>query len=145
MASTRSFAPVRSLENRGRKLCVVTTKFLGYEISVTRKGDLLTGGQRTANGRIMLRMPRKVVQKYLDRYSEKGKIIHRVDLLSETDFCQFVEKLYSIAGYLAPASGVSGTSKSQPFTEALWRLRLAATAPGRCRVFRGAPESLGAV
>jgi group II intron reverse transcriptase/maturase len=61
-------------------------KFLGYEISVTRNGDLLTEGQRTTNGRIMLRMPRKVVQKYLDRYSKKSKITHCAELLSETDY-----------------------------------------------------------
>ena len=41
---------------------------------------------RATNGRIMLRMPRRVVQKHLDRYSRSGKAIHRAELLSETDY-----------------------------------------------------------
>ena len=60
-------------------------KFLGYEITVTREGNLISeDGRRATNGRIALLMPRKVVHKYRDRYSKKGKIIHRTELITET-------------------------------------------------------------
>jgi len=62
-------------------------KFLGYEITVTRCGSLLSdNGRRTTNGNIALLMPRKVVDKYRDRYSRKGKIVHRAELIAETDY-----------------------------------------------------------
>jgi Type II intron maturase len=61
--------------------------FLGYEITVTRCGSLLSdNGSRTTNGNIALLMPRKVVTKYRDRYSRKGKIAHRNELNNETDY-----------------------------------------------------------
>jgi group II intron reverse transcriptase/maturase len=62
-------------------------KFLGHEITTTRKGCLLDErGRRTTNGRISLLMPQKVVRKYRGRLSEKGQIIHRTELLSDTDY-----------------------------------------------------------
>jgi group II intron reverse transcriptase/maturase len=61
--------------------------FLGYEIKVTRCGSLVAdNGERTTNGNIALLMPRKVVAKYRDRYSKKGKITARPDLIPETDY-----------------------------------------------------------
>jgi len=62
-------------------------KFLGYEITVTRCGSLLSGdGKRYSNGNIALLMPRKVVVKYRARYSKRGKIVHRPELTPETDY-----------------------------------------------------------
>jgi group II intron reverse transcriptase/maturase len=67
-------------------------KFLGHEIMVIRAGDKITRygiakeGRRAANGGITLLMPRTVVQKYLQRYSKKGKIIHRAELMAESDY-----------------------------------------------------------
>src|SRR5947209_12069900 len=56
-------------------------KFLGYEITVTRCGSLISdNGSRTTNGNVALLMPRKVVAKYRDRYSRKGKIAPRAEL-----------------------------------------------------------------
>jgi group II intron reverse transcriptase/maturase len=61
--------------------------FLGYEIKVIRDGNLISSdGRRARNGCITLRMPRKVVCKYRDRYSKGGKVIHSAELLAESDF-----------------------------------------------------------
>jgi len=62
-------------------------KFLGYEITVTRCGTLISdNGSRATNGNIALLIPPKVVAKYRDRYSRKGKIVHRAELIAETDY-----------------------------------------------------------
>jgi group II intron reverse transcriptase/maturase len=62
-------------------------KFLGYEITVTREGSLISeNGKRATNGKIALLMPQKVVHKYRDRYSKRGKILHRAELLADTDY-----------------------------------------------------------
>jgi hypothetical protein len=62
-------------------------KFLGYEISITREGSLLSDrGRRNTNGRITFRMPRSVVQRYRDQFSKRGKISHRSILVAETDY-----------------------------------------------------------
>jgi group II intron reverse transcriptase/maturase len=62
-------------------------KFLGYEITVTRCGSLISdNGRRTTNGNIALLMPQKVVANYRDRYCRKGKIVHRAELMPETDY-----------------------------------------------------------
>jgi len=64
--------------------------FLGYEIKVTRDGNLISNhgehGKRAANGCITLLMPRKVVLKYRERYSRNGKIVHRGELALESDY-----------------------------------------------------------
>jgi group II intron reverse transcriptase/maturase len=62
-------------------------QFLGYEVQVTRCGSLVSSnGRRSTNGNIALLMPRKVIAKYRDRYSRKGKIVPRADLTPETDY-----------------------------------------------------------
>jgi Type II intron maturase/Reverse transcriptase (RNA-dependent DNA polymerase) len=62
-------------------------KFLGYEVKVTRCETLISdNGRRTTNGNIALLMPRKVVVRYRDRYTMKGKIAHRAELTPETDY-----------------------------------------------------------
>jgi len=64
-----------------------SAKFLGYEIKVTRCGSLVSDhGRRTTNGNIALLMPRRVVGKYRDRYSNEGKTAARPDLIPETDY-----------------------------------------------------------
>ena len=63
--------------------------FLGYEIEVTRQGDLLDEcGRRATNGYITLLMPQKVVRQYRSRFSRggKGKITGRIDLLHDRDY-----------------------------------------------------------
>ena len=61
-------------------------RFLGYEIKTAREGSLITGGKRATNGRIQLLVPQDVVSKYHARYSRNGKVIHRAELLNESDY-----------------------------------------------------------
>src|SRR5262249_31870730 len=62
--------------------------FLGYEITVTRRNDLVSAksGHREANGNIALLMPEKVVEKVWDQYSKRGKILHRPEVISDSAF-----------------------------------------------------------
>jgi group II intron reverse transcriptase/maturase len=62
-------------------------KFLGYEVKVTRCETLIADdGRRATNGNIALLMPQKVVQKYRSRYSKEGKIVHKAELIADTDY-----------------------------------------------------------
>jgi group II intron reverse transcriptase/maturase len=62
-------------------------KFLGYEITVTREGNLISGNdKRAANGCIALLMPQGVVSKYRGRYSKGGKVQCRAELLADSDY-----------------------------------------------------------
>jgi group II intron reverse transcriptase/maturase len=70
-------------------------RYLGYEITVTRHADLLTGGKRATNGRITLLMPRKVVTRYMGYFSKKGKITHKSVLILENDYT-IVQRYQSI-------------------------------------------------
>jgi len=86
-------------------------KFLGYEISTTRKGCLLDErGRRATNGKITLLMPQKVVSKYLDRFSISGTVSHRTELLHDTDYT-IVERyqgvLRGLYNYYCMATNVS--------------------------------------
>jgi group II intron reverse transcriptase/maturase len=62
-------------------------RFLGYELTVSRCNSLIAeNGKRATNGRIALLMPRAVTHKYRSRYSKKGKITHRPELIVEADY-----------------------------------------------------------
>jgi len=62
-------------------------KFLGYEIKVSRSTTHIgEDGRRTTNGNIILSMPQQVVRNYKAKYSEDGKIIHRTELLNDSDY-----------------------------------------------------------
>ncbi len=62
-------------------------KFLGYEITVTRCNSLIsTNGKRSTNGVMALLMPRKVGLDLQSRFSREGKIVHRAELLADTDY-----------------------------------------------------------
>ncbi len=64
-----------------------SAKFLGYEVTTVRNGNLIAkDGRRASNGRIVLLMPSKVVGKYRNLYSKGGKVIHRAGLLADTDY-----------------------------------------------------------
>ncbi len=114
-------------------------KFLGYEITVTRCGDLLSGdGRRRNNGKITLRMPRTVVQKYLDRHGRNGKIIHRVELLPESDYTiiqRYQSVLRGIYNYYCMAINV-GTRKRMSYIRWVLETSLTKTlaCKHRCRV-----------
>jgi hypothetical protein len=86
-------------------------KFLGYEITVSKVGDLIAGdGRRATNGKIALLMPRKVVDKYIDRFSKKGRATHEPELRSETDFTvisRYQAVLRGVYNYYCMAVNVS--------------------------------------
>jgi len=86
-------------------------KFLGYELTVTRKGSLISDNEKRAtNGAIALLMPQKVVRQYRDRYSKKGKIVHRSELEADTDYTiiqRYQAVLKGIYNYWCMAVNVS--------------------------------------
>jgi group II intron reverse transcriptase/maturase len=62
-------------------------KFLGYEVTASRCNTLLDKrGVRSTNGRIALLMPRTAVTRLQAHYSEKGKAVHRSELLADSDY-----------------------------------------------------------
>ncbi len=62
-------------------------KFLGYEIATQIVQDKLDVKKRRAtNGNISLRVPAKVIKDKCAKYMRRGKIIHRAELIHETDF-----------------------------------------------------------
>jgi hypothetical protein len=84
---------------------------LGYEITVTRDGNLIsTNGRRAANGGIALLMPQKVAREYRKTYSKEGKVTHRAELLSETDYTilqRYQAVLRGLYNYYCMATNVS--------------------------------------
>ena len=52
-------------------------RFLGYDITVQHSRDKITGGRRTVNGTIALRVPRDVIKAQTARYRRRGKPSHR--------------------------------------------------------------------
>ena len=95
-------------------------RFLGYEITVTRQGSLISAdgkgaategiNRRATNGKITLLMPKKVVDKYRDRFGSKGKIIHSAELMAETEYTivsRYQSVLRGIYNYYCMAINVS--------------------------------------
>jgi len=85
-------------------------RFLNFEIKVIRQGSLIgVDGRRAANGCISLLMPRDVVSKYLQRYSRGGKVIHRTDVLHDSDYTimqRYQGVLVGLYNYYCMASNV---------------------------------------
>src|SRR5690349_5027682 len=61
-------------------------RFLGYEITVQHGNTKLTGGIRSANGRIALRVPRDVIKAKCAPYRRRGKPWHRPGLQNLPDY-----------------------------------------------------------
>jgi group II intron reverse transcriptase/maturase len=61
-------------------------RFLGYEITVQHCNTKLTGGIRSANGRIALRIPRDVIKAKCAPYRRRGKPWHRSQLQNLPDY-----------------------------------------------------------
>ena len=61
-------------------------RFLGYQISVQQSATKLTRGQRSANGRIALRIPPDVITAQCARYRRRGKPWHRSVLQNLPDY-----------------------------------------------------------
>jgi group II intron reverse transcriptase/maturase len=61
-------------------------RFLGYEITVQHSATKLTNGQRSANGRIALRVPQDVITAKCAPYRCRGKPWHRSRLQNLPDY-----------------------------------------------------------
>ncbi len=61
-------------------------RFLGYQITVQHSSTKLTGGQRSANGRIALRVPPDVITAKCAPYRCRGKPWHRAKLQNLPDY-----------------------------------------------------------
>jgi len=67
-------------------------KFLGYELTVLQKDTKRTKNKvygtkrRSINGRIGLRVPRTVLRDKCNRYKRRNKVMHRTELLNESDY-----------------------------------------------------------
>jgi len=85
--------------------------FLGYEITVSKVGDLIAvDGRRATNGKIALLMPRRAVDRYRDRFSKGRKIIHSNELLAETSYTiisRYQSVLRGVYNYYCMAVNVS--------------------------------------
>jgi group II intron reverse transcriptase/maturase len=60
-------------------------RFLGYELTTQHANHVITGGRRTANGQIALRVPRDVIKAKCSRYMSRGKPARRPGLMNEED------------------------------------------------------------
>ncbi len=61
-------------------------RFLGHDITVQYSRDKITGGRRTVNGTIALRVPRDVIKAQSARYRRRGKPSHRPRLQNLDDY-----------------------------------------------------------
>lgn len=61
-------------------------RFLGYDITVQHSATKLTNGQRSANGRIALRIPKDVIKAQCAPYRRHGKPWHRTRLQNLPDY-----------------------------------------------------------
>jgi group II intron reverse transcriptase/maturase len=61
-------------------------RFLGYQITVQHSATKLTKGQRSASGRVALRVPRDVITAQCARYRRRGRPWHRGDLQNLPDY-----------------------------------------------------------
>jgi hypothetical protein len=61
-------------------------RFLGYEIVVQHCSTRLTGGRRSVNGRVALRVPLDVITARCARYRRQGKPWHRSSLQNLPDY-----------------------------------------------------------
>jgi group II intron reverse transcriptase/maturase len=66
-------------------------RFLGYEVTTLQKDTKRTTAKygakrRSINGQIGLRIPREVLLSKARRYQRRGKAIHRMELVNESDY-----------------------------------------------------------
>jgi group II intron reverse transcriptase/maturase len=91
-------------------------RFLSYEITIAQKNTYQTHGERSVNGRIVLRMPSDVLDKKCQAYEESGKPKHRKELTNDTP--------YSIVmGYQAELRGFAEYYQLALNVHKLWRLK----------------------
>jgi group II intron reverse transcriptase/maturase len=89
--------------------------FLGYEITVTREGNLISGNDRRAtNGCIALLMPQGVVSKYRERYSKGGKVQCRAEMVADSDYTilqRYQSVMRGLYNYYCMAVNVGNTRR----------------------------------
>jgi len=61
-------------------------RFLGYDIHVMHDDDKHTGGRRSINGKVGLRVPKEKMQLKMSRYMAKGKPCHRAEIAFNSDY-----------------------------------------------------------
>ena len=61
-----------------------TARFLSYEIHTIQNDRAQTKGKRSINGKIGFRVPKDVIQKKGQDYTEEGKPIHRPEMLRDS-------------------------------------------------------------
>jgi group II intron reverse transcriptase/maturase len=61
-------------------------RFLGYDIVAQHSDDKLTGGKRSINGAIGLRVPEEAITRRCTPYLRHGKPWHRSQMLSDRDY-----------------------------------------------------------
>lgn len=85
-------------------------RFLGYDIDVAFANDKLDRRKRrTVTGGIGLRVPAAVVEAKCRRYYRKGRVMHRPDLLLESDYtiiATYQQEYRGIVQYYLPAHNV---------------------------------------
>lgn len=90
-------------------------RYLGYEIAVQHqdtKHDRLK--RRGTNGVVVLRLPTDVVKRKCAQYMQKGKPVHRAELLQDDDFTiisRYQSEYRGLVQYYLPAQNVSQLGK----------------------------------
>jgi group II intron reverse transcriptase/maturase len=86
-------------------------RFLGYEIGVLHQDHLCDRtGRRAANGTISLKVPVDVVRAQCRRYMRRGKPVHRLECVFDSDFsiiAQYQQEFRGVAEYYRLAYNLS--------------------------------------
>jgi group II intron reverse transcriptase/maturase len=85
-------------------------RFLGYDITVQHNDTRITGGRRSANGVIGLRVPAEVIKAKIAPHYKRGKPAHRASIVNETDHqivATFGAEYRGLVGYYLLAGNVN--------------------------------------
>jgi len=63
-----------------------TARFLGYEVGTKQDNSKQTQKRRSVNGYPRLSIPKDVIEAKCKRYMKNGKVIHRAEMLNESEF-----------------------------------------------------------
>jgi hypothetical protein len=97
-------------------------RFLGYEITVLHNDRKVTGGKRSVNGAVSLRVPASVIKAKKAPYLSRGKPERRPHLLNEDDHTivnTYGAEWRGIVQYYLPAGNVHREQSSRPVDEDL--------------------------
>lgn len=89
-------------------------RFLGYEIVNQQSQTKCTGGMRSVNGRIALRVPQDVIEKKCQPYLCNGKPIHRPERIFNSDYsivADYQQEYRGIVQYYQLATNVCHLGK----------------------------------